>query len=140
MKTFVGLTLVAAVVLFGMLSPTAQAADKPVKASKEWTGSVADAKHKDDAPTCITSAKELEKLWKSWKVTDKVPEVDFTKEIVVIATTSGSRINLSYKLSDKGNLQVLGVASSDFGEGFRYVIASVSNEGVKTVDGKELPK
>jgi hypothetical protein len=44
------------------------------------------------------------------------------------------------KLDDQGNLQVLGNATTDSAPGFRYVIATVPREGVKTVDGKELPK
>jgi hypothetical protein len=31
-------------------------------------------------------------------------------------------------------------ATADFGPGFRYVIATVSREGVKKVNGKDLPK
>ena len=33
---------------------------------------------------------------------------------------------------------MLGAATSDLAPGFRYVIATVSREGVKTVNGKEL--
>jgi|ERR1051326_1491323 hypothetical protein len=132
------------IILVGMiictLTGAALAADKPVKANKQWMGSVADAKLEKDAPKVITSAKQFEKLWKDWKIGDKVPEVDFTKEILVIATTPGSKLNLSCSLDDKGDLKVLGQATSDFGEGFRYVIQSVDREGVKTVNGKELPK
>jgi hypothetical protein len=50
----------------------------------------------------------------------------------------GSRLSLSAQLDEKGNLQVLGVATRDFRSGFRYVLATVSREGVKSVNGKEL--
>jgi hypothetical protein len=43
-------------------------------------------------------------------------------------------------LDEKGNLKALGFASRDLVPGFRYVIISVPKEGVKTVNGKELPK
>jgi hypothetical protein len=113
---------------------------QPVNRSKEWSGSVRDEKLAKDAPACITSAKALEKLWRDWNLTDKMPDIDFTKELVVVSTTTGSRLRLALALDDKGDLQVRGMATLDFRPGFRYVLATVSNEGVKTVNGKRLPK
>ena len=133
----VGLVAVAAVVLF---TSDALAQKNAVKPSKEWTGSVEDESLAKDAPACITSAKGLERLWKAWKIADKVPEVDFTKEIVVVTTTRGSKLRLAAALDEKGNLMVGGLGTRDLAPGFRYVIATVSKEGVKTVNGKELPK
>jgi hypothetical protein len=121
-----------------LLAPQAQAQKKDVKLIKMWSGSVDDADLAKDAPNYIADAKALEKLWKKWKIEAKVPEVDFKKEIVLVTTTVGSRLSLMPRLDDKGNLEVLGIATSDFGTGFRYVIATVSREGVKTVNGKEL--
>ena len=60
--------------------------------------------------------------------------------MIVITTTSGSKLRLSASLDDKGNLEVLGMATRDLRPRFRYVIATVSRKGVKTVNGKELPK
>jgi hypothetical protein len=133
----VGVAALAAVVLF---TSDALAQKTAVKPSKEWTGSVEDEALEKDAPACVTSARGLEKLWKAWKIADKVPEVDFTKEIVVVSTTRGSKLRLAAALDEKGNLTVGGLGTSDLAPGFRYVIATVSKEGVKTVNGKELPK
>jgi hypothetical protein len=133
------MVVLAVVVVFGAFS-AAFAADKPVKASKEWTGSVADANLAKNAPTVVTSTKQLEKLWKDWKIAGKAPEVDFAKEIVIVQTTVGSKLTVNCSLDDNGNLKILGLGTSDFGEGFRYVIQSVNREGVKKVDGKDLPK
>ncbi len=133
------MVVLAVVVVLGVVS-AAQAADKAVKANKQWTGSVADANLANKAPTVVTSTKQLEKLWKDWKIGDKAPEVDFTKEIVIVQTTVGSKLTVNCSLDDNGNLKILGLGTSDFGEGFRYVIQSVNSEGVKKVDGKDLPK
>jgi hypothetical protein len=81
-----------------------------------------------------------EQLWKDWKRTDKLPDIDFTKELVVVSTTTGSRLRLALTLDDKGDLQVGGIATLDFRPGFRYVLTTVRNEGVKTVNAKGLPK
>ena len=137
LSLLVGVAALAAVVLF---TSDALAQKTAVKPSKEWPGSVEDEALEKDAPACVTSAKGLEKLWKAWKIADKVPEVDFTKEIVVVTTTRGSKLRLAAALDEKGNLMVGGLGTRDLAPGFRYVIATVSKEGVKTVNGKELPK
>ena len=113
---------------------------KPVPLSKKWTGSVADAALADNTPSFIASAKELAQLWKHWKLADEAPNIDFSKEIVLLATTRGSNLSLSCTLTQTGELKVMAMSTADFGEGFRYVIATVSRDGVKSVDGKELPK
>jgi hypothetical protein len=112
---------------------------KEVKLTKQWRGSIADASLMKGSPEVITSTKELEKLWKTWNIEGKAPEVDFKKEIVILGTTSGSRLNLMARLDDNGDLLMLGMGTLDFGEGFRYVIATVSRDGVKTVNKKALP-
>jgi hypothetical protein len=129
-----------ALAFLGLLLPAARAEKKTVKLEKEWQGSVADDALAKDAPAAITSAKGLEKLWKAWKIEGKVPEVDFDKQVVIVATTSGSKLKVSATLGDKGDLKVLGAGTRDLVPGFRYVLATVSRDGVKTVNGKELPK
>ena len=128
----------AALGLVVLITPAAQAGKERVKPTREWSGSVDDEALKKDAPPVITQRKELEKLWKAWGVAGQVPDVDFSREVVV-GTTSGSRLRLAATLDDKGNLQVLGMATLDFRPGFRYVIATVPRKGVKTVHGKVLP-
>jgi hypothetical protein len=129
-----------AVALVGLVAPAANAQKKAVKMTHQWNGSVGDVKLMKGAPECVTSEKGLEKLWKAWMIADKMPKVDFAKEIVVIGTTTGSKLRLGASLDAKGNLQVLGLGTRDLVPGFRYVMATVSKEGVKTVNGKELPK
>jgi hypothetical protein len=134
---FAGLLVLA---LVGLAVSEVQAQKKQVKPTNEWSGSVEDQNLMKDAPRCITTAKGLDNLWKAWKITAKMPKVDFDKEIVVIEVTVGSRLRLSANLDAKGNLQVFGLGTRDLRPGFRYVIATVSKDGVKTVNGKELPK
>src|SRR5262249_12595063 len=134
------LTCMAGLVLVALMATDAQAQKKPVKFTKEWKGSVADQNLQKGAPAFITDAKAPEKLWKDWKIADKMPAVDFNKEIVILATTVGSKLNLKASLDDKGNLEVFGMATLDIADGFRYVMATVPREGIKTVNKKELPK
>jgi hypothetical protein len=112
----------------------------PIKPLKQFTGSITDDNVSSKHPGAITNAKDLEKLWKDWKIEGKVPAVDFTTQFVVITTGKGSKLNLIATLDEKGNLDVLGMGTLDFVPGFRYAIATVSREGIKSVNGKPLPK
>ncbi len=113
-----------------------------LKATNTWMGSIDDEKLAKEMPEngVITNAKDFEKLVKAWKVAEKVPEVNFEKEIVLVAKTVGSKLTLNASLDKKGDLKALGLGTQDLRPGFRYVIICVSKGGVETVNGKELPK
>jgi len=120
----------------------AVAAPTPVPATKTWSGSVENAELQKLAPegSVLVKAEDFEKLVKAWKVADKAPPVDFDKELVLVATSVGSRLSLKAMLDEKGDLTALGLGTRDFGPGFRYVIITVPRAGVKTVNGKPLPQ
>ena len=113
-----------------------------VKALQTWTGSLEDSSLVREMPEggVLTTAKEFGRLIKAWGVAEKVPAVDFAQQIVLVATTSGSRLNLNASLDDKGDLRALALATRDLRPGFRYAIIVVSKDKVRTVNGKELPK
>lgn len=104
-----------------------------------WKGSVDDVELSKDAPSVIGDAKAFAKLWESWKLGDKVPEIDFKKNLVVLTTGRGSILDLRVMLNDKADLRVFGFGTKDLRPGFRYAVGVVSREGVKTVNGKKLP-
>jgi hypothetical protein len=133
-------SVLVALAIAAVVAGDARAQKKAVKLEKEWKGSVEDEALVKDAPAVIVDAKAFEKLWKAWNIEGKVPAVDFKKELVIITTTSGSKLRLSANCDDKGNLEVLGMATRDLRPGFRYAIATVNREGVKTVNAKPLPK
>ena len=110
------------------------------KLTVELSGSIDDAELAKKAPTqnVVVSEKGWEALAKAWNLKDP-PKVDFTKELLVVATTSGGRLNLTPSVKD-GDLKAVAIATRDFRPGFRYAIKSISRDGVKTVDGKPLPK
>jgi hypothetical protein len=126
-----------------LLSGAVQAENKKLETKVLFQGSIDDEKLLAKAPPTgvITTQKGFDDLFTAWKLGDKKPEIDFKKDLVVVSTTVGSKLNLAVVLNtDKGDLQVLGLATRDLRPGFRYVIGVAPSEGVKTVNGKELPK
>src|SRR5262249_27878046 len=96
------------------------AAPTPLKASNTWMGSIDDEKLAKEMPEngVITNAKDFEKLVKAWKVAEKVPEVNFDKEVVLVAKTEGSKLTLGASLDEKADLKALTLATRDLPPGF----------------------
>jgi hypothetical protein len=94
--------------LIAVLAAEVRAESKAVKFTKEWKGSVAEEALQKDAPKFVTDAKALETLWKLRNIEDKLPKIDFTKEIVVLGTTKGTRIRMWAKLDDRATSRCSG--------------------------------
>jgi len=114
------------------------ASKKPVTSSQQWSGSVPDLSLSKAVPEVILAEKDLENLWKVWKVQGPMPKMDFSRDLIVVQTTQGSRLRLSATLDENGDLKVLGAATMDLLPGFRYMVAVFNRKGVKTVNGQEL--
>jgi hypothetical protein len=125
------------------LGPAGSPDDKkePVKPTVNLSGSLDDRNLMAKAPPegVIVSQAKWDGLAKAWGIKDP-PRMDFGKEFLVVATTHGSQLRLSPKLEDGGNLRTGAVATRDLRPGFRYAIQSVPRDGVKTVNGQELPR
>ena len=93
---------------------------------------------KAPASGVIVSEKAWKELVAAWDVKTTGP-VDFSKTIMTVSTTRGSRLTVSPKVKD-GNLEIGATSTRDLKPGFRYEIVSVPREGVKTVNGQPLPK
>src|SRR5262245_35710384 len=82
------------------------------------------------------------KLWKTWGGDKEAPKVDFEKELVLVAAGPGRNIIQveDLKLNDQGDLKFKWSITERAGPGITAKFLKVSREGVKTVNGKELPK
>src|SRR5258708_2363455 len=105
-----------------LLTQVAQADGKVVRPTAQWCGKVVEAAERKTRPgekpppaplpprrltsPVITDRGTLEKLWQSWRVPHKMPKVDFTKEIVVVVTASGSKVLIQESTLDKGDLRL----------------------------------
>src|SRR5262245_8649260 len=139
--------LAALVALFAvavLMSPSLaqKAKGKVIKADREWVEIINDTKLAKEAPKdgYITDAKAFEKLWKSWRKDEKVPEIDFKKKIVVITLSEGgpNKPGCTARLTDEGDLVVTAVSTLIGGEAFGYSIGVYPSAGVKKVNGKAL--
>jgi hypothetical protein len=131
--------LLAGLVLAAVTVQDAVAQKKRLEIGMKWNGSVDD--DKAQKPEAITSAKGLAAIWKAWKIDGDVPKIDFDKNMVIAVYSVGSRLNFGgANLDEKGNLDVVGFGTRDIRPGFRYVLGVVPKDGVKSVNGKELPK
>ena len=138
--TFRPILLAGLAIILQLTSPlqVLAAGKKPVTPSQQWSGSVDDLSLGNAVPEVILTEKDWDSLWKLWKIQGPLPKVDFFKNLIVVQTTQGSKLRLAATLDEMGNLEVLGLATRDLRPGFRYVVAALSREGVKTVKGQEL--
>ena len=112
MLRFLAFALFAAIAVATVAAPDAFAQKKKIDVKMKWSGSVDDEKLMK--PNAITNAKDLEAVWKAWKVEGDMPKVDFAKELVVAVYSVGSKLNLAgANLDEKGNLDVLGFGTRD---------------------------
>ena len=135
MKTFL---CVIGFVMIALVSTVNAQDRKPLETLKEWRGDNPNEGLTKDSPKFITNAKDLEKLWKAWDIKEKLPEIDFAKDILLVETTRGGRLNLKATHDEKGDLQSLGLATRVLRPGFRYVMITVNKAGIKTIAGKAI--
>jgi len=113
-----------------------------LKPNREWGAVIRDDKLKVYAPKngLITDQKTFEKVWKAWRPTDKTPEINFGKEFVFVAVSSGpNRVSMQAALDD-GKLAIKTAQTLIAGEGFGYILATFNRKDVKTVNGAALPE
>lgn len=110
---------------------------KPVVIFK---GSVADYRLSNNVSDVIKSTQSLKDIWKLWNITEKMPDVDFSKQIVVISTSVGSYLSSEYIIDVKGNMTIASTMTKDIADGFRYQLAVINIDGIVTINNKPLTK
>jgi len=108
--------------------------------SAVFTGSIKDEALLKGTPAFITNNQPLKDLWAKWQIADKMPEIDFAKQLVIISTTDSTGLSAEYILDAQGNVKVQLTINKDFRAepGFRYYIAVLNKAGVKSIDGVTL--
>jgi hypothetical protein len=133
--------LVLPLLALPLLAPAVAAQPKKITPGQTWVGTKDDEKLKKLAPKegVVVEAKEFEKLWKAWRPDEKVPQVDFTKEFVLVTLASGpNKPGINATVED-GKMVVRALQTLIGGPGFGYSLATFPREGIKSINGKEFP-
>jgi hypothetical protein len=123
----------------------AAAEPKEVKLEKTWSGEVAiELKKEAPASGFLADKEAFAKLWKAYRGKEDLPEIDFSKELVLVAVNNDpNKISIVAKLDDKGDLKVVH-ASTLIGfinpKTCAYQFALIKREGIRTIGGKPITK
>jgi hypothetical protein len=117
---------------------------KVIKPEREWVDVAADDKLMKEAPKdgIIVDAKAFEKLWKAWRKDEKVPKIDFDKNLVVVTLAVGgpNKPRCTARLGEDGDLKILAISTKLGGDGFGYSIGVYEKAGIKKVNGNDVPR
>ncbi|MFQ3592530.1 MAG: hypothetical protein SNJ82_04980 [Gemmataceae bacterium] len=128
------------VVMALLVASVVGAAD--LKPENSWSTVVKDEALAKQAPAngVLTEAKAFETLWKAYMGDEKLPKIDFEKNLVVVSLALGGpnrpRV-VSAQLTD-GNLEVLAAATKLGGPGFGVAFSVFPKAGIKKVNGKDI--
>jgi RNA polymerase sigma factor (sigma-70 family) len=112
------------------------------RATKEWAGRLADGELEKEMPVdgFITTKEDFAKLWGAWMGKEKLPEINFDKELVLVATFSKGRVFEILLIVGKGDAKAVVGRKAEEVQGFTFLIAVFNREGIKTIDGKPIKK
>ena len=132
--------LLAAATFVAAGSTTVSAEDyKTIRPSVEARGHIRNEALRKKGKDFYASEEGFAELWKAWPK-GKPPKVDFSKELVLTATCGGpNRPSVGVSLMKDGNLRWGAACTKRGGPGFGYWIGIVPRDGVKKVNGKDLP-
>lgn len=103
---------------------------------QEWRGRV------DDTPSTLPAyaadQKTLARVWAMLRIPEKMPSIDFRERLALVVAVRSSLVQMRPQLDDAGNLSRNVVATPDQPAFKSYVVALVSRDGVKTVDGQAV--
>jgi hypothetical protein len=138
-----------AAVAFGLTLPAfvelsrADEKPKPVKAEKTWGGLVK-IELRAKAPSYIADKDAWAKFWKLYRGKEKLPAVDFEKElIVVVVNNDPNGISIRLEVDAKGDLTIdYETTEIKFinPTTCAYQIALIKRGGIKTILGVPISK
>lgn len=129
------------VALLGMSAIPAAAQPKGPPPTVSKSGWIDDPKLMRFAPPTkvVVSEKAFKDLWKAWKLEGEAPKVDFTRELVIVATGKGQGVFFATVLNGNLMIELNGPPPKDKA-GFAYQIQTHTKEGVNKADNKPLPQ
>ena len=89
----------------------------------------------------IIDQENWKKIWQKWRGSEKLPKVNFRKQLIVFCTTiSPNHCSINISLDKKGNLKLNGITTLIGSDGtkFNYKMALIDRAGIKTINGKPI--
>ncbi len=114
----------------------------PIEPTGRWNGMIDDLTLREKAPKSgvLTSAAPFRELWQAWRGDEAIPEVDFAKNLVLVATVEGPNlVIMNPDLQADGDLRYMAAGTRRAGPGFGYLLLQIPREGVLSVNGQDLP-
>jgi RNA polymerase sigma factor (sigma-70 family) len=130
----------------GKKSAAHEEASNPVAIKQSWDGIIPNRNVLKESPPegFVVEAAAWEKLWKGWRAKEKLPAIDFDKQMAIILTVPGpNKITApELRIDDTGNVKVpLPVSTLLHDDGrIGYTIIVIDRTGVKSVNGKSITK
>jgi hypothetical protein len=137
MRTIVN--AIAAVALSWAGLPSLPAAAQPT--TNTWSGILPDESLRKLAPAAgyVADARSWSRLWAAWRPDEKLPRLDFSKQLVLVGTVPGpNNVLLRPMMDSKGALRFIVGGTRKAGPGFGYKLLAIGRTGVKTINGNPL--
>jgi hypothetical protein len=135
----------AVVTLLMALAPgVALAQGQTIKPSRDLISGVVDGEEVEKLRPpngFITKKGDFDKLWKAWLLDEKVPQVDFKSDLVVVATSREGPIKGVVLIDEKktGDMKIkVQLERKAEGTGLQALIAVFPRAGIKTIGGKAI--
>ena len=116
------------------------AEDRKLEPVSSWWGILTEKKLTEMVPKngYITSNAAWKKLWEAWYPNAKLPEVDFTKHLVLVDLGGMYPVDHELRLTGQGDLKIELRYRVPPKRGDGYGIAVIERSGVKTIRGKAI--
>ncbi|HEY1189574.1 MAG TPA: hypothetical protein VGE74_18150 [Gemmata sp.] len=140
MNRFVAAAALAAFVCISGLPSQGAAAEPKPTGTVDLSSSVPELNQLNGVggTTVLLSQKEWERLAAAWGIKDPA-KVDFSKELLLVGTWRGTGFKFLNDVKD-GDLKTELVGDKDIRPGFRFRVVSLKRDGIKSFNGKALPK
>jgi len=128
----------SAFALLLMFTWGAAACRHEVKPVESWSSTILDGSKLKAAPRdgFICSEHAWAVLWKAWRSPEPVPDLDFSSDLVLVATAGGpNAVSIIPRLGPDGDLTLVVSSSKIGGPGFGYLLARILRSGVHAING-----
>lgn len=128
------------ILLFSVVMGLADDAGKPEpQAVREFRGETLAEISGPVPDQVILNAQDYESCWKRLGLEQAPGLVDFSREVVVLATTRGSWMGFRLQVEGEGKLRVLAISTRDIRPGLRYLFGVFDRKDWQEINGTPLP-